>query len=87
VLPKKQLQMLPDKIPEICSLEIGRDLGFDTQRNEDLGLCVDFRSAGDFQAFAQNDIYTNLVKTHILPVLAARNAMEVCLFTFACHCS
>ena len=72
-----RLHNLPSKISEIRALDTGRDLGLDSQRNEDVGLCVDFDSTADFQSFTTNEHYTSVVRDNILPVMKARNAIEV----------
>ena len=66
------LRRLPDKIPTILRIEVGRQLAsLDDGRNASIGGLVEFASEGDYRAYAKDPAHIAVIKDYILPHMAA----------------
>ena len=65
------LRRLPDKIPTILRIEVGRQLAsLDDGRNASIGGLVEFASEDDYRAYAKDPAHIAVIKDYILPHMA-----------------
>ena len=65
------LRRLPDKIPTILRIEVGRQLAsIDDGRNASIGGLVEFASEDDYRAYAKHEAHIAVIKDYILPHMA-----------------
>ena len=66
------LRRLPDKIPTILRIEVGRQVAsLDDGRNASIGGLVEFASEGDYRAYAKDPAHIAVIKDYILPHMVA----------------
>ena len=69
------LRSLPAAIPEIRSLEVGRDLGL-SPGTSDLGLLGSFDSLEDLQTYLTHPAHLALIREHLAQIVERIDAVQ-----------
>jgi len=69
------LRALPDRIPEIRSYEVGRDLGL-APTNAHVAIVAEFDDAEALAAYREHPAHVDVLERLIEPVSASRTAVQ-----------
>ena len=69
------LESLPAVVPEIESYSFGSDLGI-VDGNASFAIIGEFADAAAYQAYADNPVHLDVIRTRIAPFVAARSAVQ-----------
>jgi len=70
-----EFRALDGKIPVVKQLVVGRNIGFMSD-NYDMAANILFDTIDDYRAYAENETHWTFVRTHLLPNLETRCAVQ-----------